>query len=152
MVWLLSRPTWLGTVRAALDRALGVTVRADPASQAHSWLTGTGDLLFAAERGQVPLSVRLGVLAHGDIRRLADLGRNCRRGSVRRAWGTEMARLAGEIAEQAGTAEALAAVQHTVLVPLELDSLAGHNAFTSAGDLIAYLRSRLSASEFQRSG
>jgi hypothetical protein len=63
-----------------------------------------------------------------------------------------MARLAGEIAAQAGTAEALAAVQRRVLLPLELDSLAGHDAFTCANDLIAYLSCRLPASEFQPSG
>jgi hypothetical protein len=139
--------TALDRVRAAAVDALGVQVQADPASQAQSWLSGTGDLLFAGLRGQVPLAVRLGVLAHADISRLTDLGRSCRRGSVRRAWGTEMARLAGDIAQHASTAEGLAALQHGVLQPLELELLAGQVTFTSASDLVVYLRCRLSAAE-----
>ncbi|HTX80735.1 MAG TPA: hypothetical protein VME44_01040 [Streptosporangiaceae bacterium] len=134
--------------RAGIGSALGVTVHPDPVGQAQSWLSGTGDLMFASMGGQVPLSVRLGVLAHADINRLTDLGRYCRRGSVRRAWGTPMAAMAGDIAEQAGTAEALAALQRDVLQPLELELLAGHVAFSATSDLIVYLRFRLSAREF----
>ena len=96
----------LGACGAA-GSALGVTVHADPAGEAQSWLSGTGDLLFAGLRGQVPLAVRLGVVAHADIGRLQELGRYCRRGSVRRAWGTDLARMAGDIVQQAGTAELL---------------------------------------------
>jgi hypothetical protein len=139
------RQPWLDRVRAAVDGALGVTVHADPVGQAQSWLGGTGDLLFASLGGQVPLAVRLGVLAHADIARLTDLGRHCQRGSVRRAWGTAMATMAGDIVRQAGTAEALAALQHDVLQPLELELLAGHASFTGTSDLIAYLRRRLQA-------
>lgn len=145
MAWSISRQAWLERVRAAVGSALGVTVHADPAGQAQSWLAGTGDLLFAALGEQVPLAVRLGVLAHADIGRLTDLGRHCQRGSVRRAWGTAMASMAGEIAQQAGTAEALAAFQRDVLQPLELELLAGQVTFTGTSDLIAYLRCRLSA-------
>jgi hypothetical protein len=141
------RRTVLGRVRAAVVDALGVTVQADPVGQAQSWLSGTGDLLFAGLRGQVPLAVRLGVLAHADISRLTDLGRHCRRGSVRRTWGTEMAGLAGDIAHHTGTAEALAVFQRDVLQPLELELLAGQVTLTSASDLIAYLRCRLPAAE-----
>lgn len=66
-----------------------------------------------------------------------------------------MARIAGEIAEQASTADALAALQHDVLQPLELELLAGQVTFTTTSDLIAYLRRRLRTPEFrfgQRSG
>lgn len=152
MVWSIAQQTWLDRARASVGRALGVTVQPDPASQAESWLSGTGDLAFAALRGQVSLTVRLEVLAHADINRLAELGRNCRRGSVRRTWGTEMARLAGDIAERAGTAEALVAIQRGVLLPLELKLLAGQVTCAGASDLIAYLRCRLPTSEFQSSG
>jgi hypothetical protein len=139
-----ARQPWLDRVRAGVDSALGVTVQADPVGQAQSWLSGTGDLLFASLGGQVPLAVRLGVLAHADFKRLTDLGRHCQRGSVRRAWGTAMAMMAGDIAQQAGTAEALAALQRDVLQPLELELLAGQVRFTATSDLIAYLGYRLS--------
>jgi hypothetical protein len=145
VAWPIYRRTWLDRVRAGVRGALGTTVQADPAGQAQSWLTGTGDLLFVALGEQVPLAVRLGVLAHADISRLTDLGRYCRRGTVRRAWGTAMARLAGDIAQQASTAEALAAFQRDVLQPLELELLAGHVTFTGSSDLIAYLRCCLPA-------
>jgi hypothetical protein len=146
------RQTWLDRLRAAKGSAVGVTVHADPAGQAESWLNGTGDLLFAGLGEQVPLAVQLGVLAHADIGRLADLGRHCRGGSVRRAWGTPMAGMAGDIAQHAGTAEALAELQRDVLQPLELELLAGRVSFTASSDLIAYLRCRLSASEFRPFG
>lgn len=132
----------LGRVRAGVRGALGVPVLTDPAGQAQSWLTGTGDLAFVAQRGPIPVAVRLGVLAHADLGRLSDLGRNCRRASVRRLWGTEMAAFAGHIARQAGTAEALATYQRDVLQPLELELLAGHVTVTSTGDLIALIRDR----------
>jgi hypothetical protein len=141
-------------LRIAMDRAraaavavLGVEVQADPAGRAQSWLSGTGDLLSAGLTGRVPLAVRLGVLANADISRLTDLGRHCRRGSVRRSWGTEMARLTGDIAQHTGTAEALAAFQRRVVQPLELELLAGRVTFASTSDLIAYLRWHLSAVE-----
>jgi hypothetical protein len=143
MAYSKFRQAGLDRVRAAVTGAIGLTVLADPASQAQSWLGGTGDLLFAGSCGRVPLAVRLGVLAHADISRLTHLGRSCQRGSVRRSWGTGMARLAGDIARQAGTAEALAALQRRLLQPLELDVLGGQVTFTSAADLIAYLRCRL---------
>ena len=58
-----------------------------------------------------------------------------------------MARLAGDIAQHTGTPEALAAFQHGVLQPLELELLAGHVMFTSASDLITHLRCSLSTAE-----
>ena len=73
-------------------RHLGAPATAEPAARAEDWLRGRADLLIAGMGGQVPLVVQIGVLAHADLGRLADLGRNSRRGSVRRAWGTEMAR------------------------------------------------------------
>ena len=152
VAWSISRLTWLDRMRAGAASALGVTVHADPAGQAESWLTGTGDLLFAALGDQVPLPVRLGVLAHADIGRLTDLGRYSRRGSVRRAWGTAMAGIARDIAQQAGTAEALGAFQRDVLQPLELELLAGHVTFGATSDLVAYLRRRMSAAEFEPFG
>jgi hypothetical protein len=93
--------------------------------------------------GQVPVVVQLGVLAHADLDRLADLGRNSWLGSVRRAWGTEMARLAGDLADLAGTPARLAALQRDLLVPLELEALAGRAGFSTRADAISYLRSRL---------
>jgi hypothetical protein len=74
---------------------------------------------------RVPVTAQIGVLAHADLARLSDLGRLCRRASVRRAWGTDMARLAGEVAACAATPERLARLQGEVLIPLELDVLAG---------------------------
>ena len=82
--------------RSWLTRHLGAPASAGPAGQAGDWLQGNGDLLIAGMGGQVPVAVQLGVLAHADLNRLADLGRNRRLGSVRRTWGTQMARLAGE--------------------------------------------------------
>src|SRR5690349_7313628 len=89
--------------RLWLTRHLGAPANAEPAAQAEDWLRGWADLLIAGMGGQVSVVVQLGVLAHADLGRLADLGRNSRRGSVRRAWGTEMARLAGDLAALAAT-------------------------------------------------
>jgi hypothetical protein len=127
----------------AARRARGVTVRADPAGQSEDWLSGRGDMLIAALGDRVPLAIQLSVLAHADIGRLQDLGRHRRLGSVRRAWGTEMARLAGDIARHAGTPDALAGLQRDVLIPLELELLAGRAAFPAAADAVGYLRARL---------
>jgi len=93
--------------------------------------------------GQVPVTVQLGVLAHANLTRLADLGRHSRLGSVRRAWGTEMARLAGDLAALAATPERLAALQRDLLVPLELQALAGHAKLSTRAGAISYLRSQL---------
>ncbi len=79
---------WL---RFRLSQHLGAPATAEPAAQAEDWLRGRADLLIAGMGGQVPVVVQLGVLAHADLDRLADLGHNSRLGSVRRAWGTEMA-------------------------------------------------------------
>ena len=106
--------------RLRLARHLGTPASADPAAQAGDWLQGQGDLLIAGMGGQVPVAVQLGVLAHADLNRLAGLGRHSRLGSVRRAWGTEMARLAGDLASLAATPERLATLQRDLLVPLEL--------------------------------
>lgn len=111
--------------------------------EAAAWLRGEADLVTAALGRRVPIVVQLGVLAHARRDRLADLGRYCRRGSVRRAWGTEMARLAGDIAEQCPTPEGLIRLQADVLVPLELDVVAGRLAFTSGEDAVAYVRDRI---------
>ena len=122
---------------------LGVLASAEPAGQARDWLQGRGDLLIAGMGGQVPVAVQLGVLAHADLSRLADLGRNRRRGSVRRAWGTQMARLAGDLADFAATPQRLAALQRDLLVPLELMALGGSAEFTTRAGAVSYLRSRL---------
>ena len=89
--------------RVWLTQHLGAPATAEPAARAEDWLRGRADLLIAGMGGQVPAVVQLGVLARADLGRLADLGRNSRRGSVRRAWGTEMARLAGDLAGLAAT-------------------------------------------------
>jgi hypothetical protein len=89
--------------RVWLTQHLGALATAEPPARAEGWLRGRADLLIAGMGGQVPLAVQLGVLAHADLHRLADLGRNSRLGSVRRAWGTEMARLAGDLAVLAVT-------------------------------------------------
>ena len=129
--------------RFRLRRHLGVPVTAEPAGRAEDWLQGHGDLLIAAMGGRVPLAVQVGVLAHGDLNRLADLGRHSRLGSVRRAWGTQMARLAGDIAAYAATPERLAVLQRDLLVPLELEMLAGRAEFSTRSSAISYLRRRL---------
>jgi hypothetical protein len=129
--------------RLRLTQQLGEPAEAEPAARAEDWLRGRADLLIAAMGGQVPIVVQLGVLAHADLGRLADLGRNSRLGSVRRAWGTEMARLAGDLAGLAATPEGLAALQRDLLVPLELEALAGRAGFLTRADAISYLRNRL---------
>ena len=97
-------------------------------------------MVTAALGRRVPLVVQLGVLAHAPGDRLRALGRYSRRGSVRRAWGTDMARLAGDIARGCGSPEGLARLQSDVLLPLELDVLAGRRVFSSREDAITYLR------------
>ena len=110
------------------------------AEEAAAWLRGEGDLVTAALGRRVPVVAQLGVLAHAKLDRLYDLGRYCRRGSVRRAWGTEMAQLAGDIAGLCGSQEDLTRLQADVLVPLELDVVAGRRAFACREDVIAYVR------------
>jgi hypothetical protein len=127
-----------------LTKHLGVPASAAPAAGAEDWLRGRGDLLLAGMGARVPVAVQLGVLAHADLDRLADLGRCSRLGSVRRAWGTEMARLAGDLASFAGTPARLAALQRDLLVPLELEGLAGRAEFSTRADAVRYLRNRLS--------
>ena len=130
-------------LRFRLTRHLGAPATAEPAARAEDWLRGRADLLIAGMGGQVPLVVQIGVLAHADLGRLADLGRNSRRGSVRRAWGTEMARLAGDLAGLAASPERLAALQRDLLVPLELQALADRAEFSTRAGAISYLRSQL---------
>jgi hypothetical protein len=72
-------------LRFRLSQHLGAPATAEPAARAEDWLRGQADLLIAGMGGQVPVVVQLGVLAHADLDRLADLGRNSRLGSVRRA-------------------------------------------------------------------
>jgi len=130
-------------LRLRLRQHLGIPVAIEPAARAEDWLSGQGDLLIAGMGGQVPVTVQLGVLAHADLNRLADLGRHSRLGSVRRAWGTEMARLAGDLATLAATPERLAALQRDLLVPLELQALAGRAEFSTRAGAISYLHSQL---------
>ena len=129
--------------RSWLTRHLGAPASAEPAGQAGDWLQGNGDLLIAGMGGRVPVAVQLGVLAHADLSRLADLGHNRRLGSVRRAWGTQMARLAGDLADFAATPQRLAALQRDLLVPLELMALGGKAEFSTRAGAIGYLRSHL---------
>jgi hypothetical protein len=126
-----------------LRHHLGLPVATEPAARAEDWLSGRGDLLIAGMGGQVPVAVQLGVLAHATLNRLADLGRHSQLGSVRRAWGTEMARLAGDLAALAATPERLATLQRDLLVPLELQALAGRAEFSTRAGAISYLRSQL---------
>jgi len=133
----------MASFRSRLTRHLGAPASAEPAGQAGDWLQGQGDLLIAGMGGQVPVAVQLGVLAHADLNRLADLGRNRRLGSVRRAWGTQMARLAGDLADFAATPQRLAALQRDLLVPLELMALGGRAEFSTRAGAISYLRSQL---------
>jgi hypothetical protein len=95
--------------RAWLTQHLGAPATAEPTARAEDWLRGRADMLIAGMGGRVPAVVQLGVLAHADLGRLADLGRSSRLGSVRRAWGTEMARLASDLARAAATHGRLAA-------------------------------------------
>jgi hypothetical protein len=133
----------MAPIRFRLTQHLGAPASAEPAGQAADWLQGNGDLLIAGMGGQVPVTVQLGVLAHADLSRLADLGRNRRLGSVRRAWGTQMAGLAGDLADFAATPQRLAALQRDLLVPLELMALGGRAGFSTRTGAISYLRSRL---------
>src|SRR5215831_17435033 len=133
----------MASFRSRLMRHLGAPVSAGPAGQAGDWLRGRGDLLIAGMGGQVPVAVQLGVLAHADLNRLADLGSNRRLGSVRRAWGTQMARLAGDLADFAATPQRLAALQRELLVPLELRALGGSAEFSTRAGAVGYLRSQL---------
>jgi hypothetical protein len=126
-----------------LAQHLGTPAGAGPAGQAGDWLRGRGDLLIAGMGGQVPVAVQLGVLAHADLNRLADLGRSRRLGSVRRAWGTQMAGLAGDLADFAATPQRLAALQRDLLVPLELKALDGSAELSTRAGALSYLRSRL---------
>ena len=126
-----------------LTQHLGTPARYGPAGQAGDWLRGHGDLLIAGMGGQVPVAVQLGVLAHADLHRLAGLGRSRRLGSVRRAWGTPMARLAGDLADFAATPQRLAALQRDLLVPLELKALGGRAEFSTRAGAVSYLRSQL---------
>ena len=128
--------------RLWLTRHLGAPANAEPA-QAEDWLRARADLLIAGMGGQVPVVAQLGVLAHADLGRLADLGRNSRPEAVRRAWGTEMARLANELAALAATSDWLAALQRGVLVPLELDVLAGGADVSTRAGVISQLRNQL---------
>jgi hypothetical protein len=119
----------------------GHTITTDEAA---AWLRGEGDLVTAAMGRSVPVPVQLGVLAHGSLERLTDLGAYCRRGSVRHAWGTDMASLAGELARFAGTPERLATLQSETLIPLELEVLGGRRNFPDRDALIRHLRSPMS--------
>ncbi|HXZ76387.1 MAG TPA: hypothetical protein VEH31_36715 [Streptosporangiaceae bacterium] len=130
-------------LRFRLTQHLGVPASAGPARQAGDWLQGKGDLLIAGMGGQVPVAVQLGVLAHADLNRLAGLGRHRRLGSVRRSWGTQMARLAGDLADFAATPQRLAALQRDLLVPLELMALDGSAELATRAGAVSYLRSRL---------
>jgi len=133
----------MASFRSRLTRHLGTPASAEPAGQAGDWLRGRGDLLIAGMGGQVPVAVQLGVLAHADLNRLADLGHNRRLGSVRRAWGAQMARLAGDLADLAATPQRLAALQRDLLVPLELMALDGRAELSTRAGAVSYLRNRL---------
>jgi len=111
--------------------------------QAEIWLRGEADLIIAGMGRRVPLLVQLGVLAHADLERLCGLGRYCRRGSVRRTWGSDMARLAGDLAASTGTPEALRGLQRELLIPLELEVLGGRHLLSDREDLIRLVRSYL---------
>jgi hypothetical protein len=129
--------------RLWLTRHLGAPANAEPAAQAKDWLRARADLPIAGMGGQLPVVAQLGVLAHADLGRLADLGRNSRLGTVRRAWETQMARLASELAALAATSDRLAALQRDVLVPLELDVLAGRADVSTRAGVISHLRNQL---------
>ena len=137
--------------RFRLTQHMGTPASAEPAGQAGDWLRGQGDLLIAGMGGQVPVAVQLGVLAHADLNRLAGLGRHRQLGSVRRAWGTQMARLAGDLAEFAATPQRLAALQRDLLVPLELMALDGSAELSTRAGAVSYLRSQLPLPDAQGS-
>jgi hypothetical protein len=109
-------------------------------NEAAALLRGEADLVLAGLGRPVPVPVKLGVLAHADLERLSALGRYRRRGSVRRTWGTLMASVAGELALSCRTPLALANLQAQILVPLELEVLAGRRYFGSDEDLAGYVR------------
>jgi hypothetical protein len=111
-------------------------VRSVAIDEAVAWLAGEGDLITAGMGGSVALTVQLGVLAHGSSERLTNLGRYCRRQSVRRAWGTDLARFAGELAHCSGGPEGLRRLQAEILIPLESDVLAGHRLLADRQELI----------------
>jgi hypothetical protein len=113
--------------------------------EATAWLSGEGDLLIAAAGRSVPVAVQLGVLAHGSFERLTNLGKDAKRGVVRRAWGIEMASLAGDIASATGSGAQLAAFQTDCLIPLEIEVLAGHRAGHSRVAIIQLVTDRLPA-------
>jgi len=129
--------------RLWLTRHLGAPANAELAAQAKDWLRARADLPIAGMGGQLPVVAQLSVLAHADLGRLADLGRNSRLGAVRKAWGTEMARLAGDLAALAATPERLVALQRDVLVPLELEVLAGRADVSTRAGVISHLRNQL---------
>jgi hypothetical protein len=129
--------------RFRITQLLGVPASEGPSGRAGDWLQGNGDLLIAGLGGQVPAVVQLGVLAHADLHRLAGLGSHRRLGSVRRAWGAEMARLAGDLAEFAATPQRLAALQRDLLVPIELMALGGRAELSTRAGVISYVRSHL---------
>lgn len=134
-------------VRRAMNQARSTTVEGPntvTTDDASAWLRGEGDLFMAAMGRTVPVPVQLGVFAHGSLERLTTLGRFCRRGSVRNTWGSEMASLAGDIARFAGTPGKLAALQSTMLVPLELEVLGGRRVFADRGAAAAHIRSVIS--------
>lgn len=112
----------------------------DLAGGVESWLRGRGDFVYAAFRRRVPVEVQLGVLAHADLERLAALGRLARRGSIRRTWGTGVARAAGELARAARTREELRRIQVGHLIPAELDVLSGKRRLTDRGQLILFVQ------------
>ena len=108
--------------------------------EASAWLRGEGDLLTAGMGRPVPVTVQLGVLAHAGIERLNNLGRYCRRGSVRRAWGIEMAELAGELASLSQSPQMLRRLQAEFLIPLENEVLAGRRNIVDRQELIFHIR------------
>jgi hypothetical protein len=89
--------------RVWLTQHLGAQATAEPAAGPRTGSGGGRICSLPGWAGYVPAVVQLGVLARADLGRLADLGRNSWRGSVRRAWGTEMARLADDLAGLAAT-------------------------------------------------
>ncbi|HXQ90929.1 MAG TPA: hypothetical protein VN768_05165 [Acidimicrobiales bacterium] len=113
------------------------------ADEATALLRGESDLVMAAMGRRVPLTVQLGVLAHGELTRLVNLGRYHRRGSVRRAWGADMAQLAGDLARHCRSPEGLRQLQADFLIPLELDVLGRRRRFSCASELIGHVRAHV---------
>jgi hypothetical protein len=136
---MVSAKDYLVRPRPTAARLAGAA--ASPAlDEATAWLRGEGDLLTAGMGRPVPVVVQIGVLAHADLERLANLGRYCRRGSVRRAWGTPLAALAGELAGSCKSPEDLRNLQAQLLIPLEDEVLAGRRCFANREQLISHLR------------